>query len=192
MLGARILFLFLHDIQNAEKVLNLRSQTNNLEDKDPVIALTQRLGEQGIFSPKTTNDISTVINLGQQQLAPNQVINQLPKFAWDSGLLVIKPGESQANQGHWSLSLPSNNQTVRNFRLSFISVRKISPRYTTEGSDVILYVLGWYLPFYIYLRSFSKESSLLTVPLCSAHDLSQSLLSGVQLQNLWKIFKQQH
>lgn len=40
MLGASILFLFLCDIQNAEKLLNLRSQTNTLENKDPVIALT--------------------------------------------------------------------------------------------------------------------------------------------------------
>lgn len=39
MLSIGILFLFLYDIQNAERALNLGKSEKPMEDKDPVTAL---------------------------------------------------------------------------------------------------------------------------------------------------------
>ena len=70
MLSIDILFLFLYDIQNAERALNLASKANPMEDKDPVTALKEKLGEQGISYHETTYDKSNLVKLRQHQLAP--------------------------------------------------------------------------------------------------------------------------
>lgn len=72
MFSTNILFLFLHEkpFKRQRNHSVWESQANSRKDKDPVIALEQKWGEQGISCHKTTNDKSNLINLGQYQLAP--------------------------------------------------------------------------------------------------------------------------